>query len=312
MNVLTQRTERARNIVRPEAEAMRPCPNCGAGAPGNYCPSCGQETRIELPSAFAFLRDAAGRYIRFDGRMWRTLAALLLRPGFLTREYLVGRRRRYVAPARLFVALSIVLFAVMRLTAGTPTFRQFESPDAADGGAAKTRAEVRLGADDVEPVLDIDLGKAKVFAPVRERLDAFNKLPRDLKGEQLKSGLFRYAPYAAIALLPLFALLVALAYAGSRGRHPDRPRHYAAHLVFGAHLHAFAFVVATFVVVTPWAPLHTVLVVGAFVYALVALKAVYGGRWPGVVLRAGVIGLVYLLLFAVATAMVGVAAVLLR
>jgi rRNA maturation protein Nop10 len=66
------------------------CRNCGAAAPWNYCPNCGQETAIALPSAFAFLREAAGRYIRFDGRMWRSLHALLFRPGFLTANILPG------------------------------------------------------------------------------------------------------------------------------------------------------------------------------------------------------------------------------
>ncbi|HEY3459572.1 MAG TPA: DUF3667 domain-containing protein, partial [Casimicrobiaceae bacterium] len=101
--------------MRPAADR---CANCGAPASWNYCPQCGQETAIAMPTAFAFLRDAAGRYVRFDGRMWRSLAALLFRPGFLTREYLAGRRRRYVRPARLFVALSILLFALMRFEAG--------------------------------------------------------------------------------------------------------------------------------------------------------------------------------------------------
>jgi len=53
--------------------------------------------------------------------MWRSLQCLTFRPGFLTHEYLAGRRRRYVRPARLFVALSIVFFAVLRFTATPPT-----------------------------------------------------------------------------------------------------------------------------------------------------------------------------------------------
>ena len=87
------------------------CRNCGAEAPGAYCPSCGQETALELPRAGQFMREAAGRYVALDGRMGRTLFALLFRPGFLTREYLAGRRKRYVRPARLVLVLAIVLFA---------------------------------------------------------------------------------------------------------------------------------------------------------------------------------------------------------
>jgi hypothetical protein len=124
--------------------------------------------------------------------------------------------------------------------------------------------------------------------------------------------MFRYAPYAAIALLPFFALLLALVHAGGRRRHPERPRRYAAHLVFGAHLHAFGFAIATLVVVTPWPALRMTLELGALVYALVALKTAYGGSWPGVTLRAALIAFFYLLLFAIASVVVIVAAVLLR
>ena len=70
------------------------CRNCVAPAPDAFCPRCGQETRLALPTARQFIKEAAGRYVALDGRLWRTLAALLLHPGFLTREYLAGRRRR--------------------------------------------------------------------------------------------------------------------------------------------------------------------------------------------------------------------------
>jgi len=93
----------------------RPCRNCGAPAPGVYCPACGQETQARLPKFTQFLREAAGRYVALDGRLWRTLVPLLFRPGFLTREYLAGRRRRYIRPARLFLVASLFLFAVLHL-----------------------------------------------------------------------------------------------------------------------------------------------------------------------------------------------------
>jgi hypothetical protein len=291
------------------SDAASRCVNCGAAAPWNYCPQCGQETALALPTAFAFLRDAAGRYVRFDGRMWRSLAALLLRPGFLTREYLAGRRRRYVRPARLFVALSIVLFAVMRFHGDAPVLQRI------DAGTRERTAIVAgvpaLARDRVDPV-DVDLGDMPMPAAVRARIDAFNKLPRDVRSEQVTSGMLRYAPYAAIGLLPLFALLVAAAYAGSYARHPARPRRYAAHLVFGAHVPAFAFVVAAVLAVVPYAPLRLALEAGAVGYALVALKSVYGGSWAGVIVRAAFVALAYLVLYAIAVVAVVVAAVLFR
>jgi hypothetical protein len=91
------------------------CRNCGAAAPDAYCPSCGQETDTRLPTVRQFMHDATGRLIAFDGRLWRTLFALVAKPGFLTREYFDGRRRRSLRPTRLFLVMSVILFAVLRL-----------------------------------------------------------------------------------------------------------------------------------------------------------------------------------------------------
>jgi hypothetical protein len=125
-------------------------------------------------------------------------------------------------------------------------------------------------------------------------------------------NVFRYAPYAAIGLLPLFALLLEVAYAGGRRRHPARPRHYAAHLVFGAHNHAFVFLVATVIAVVPYWPLRAMLIVWSLIYAVVSLHNVYGGSWVGVVLRTIAITCVYALFFALAVAALIVAAIALR
>src|ERR1700681_3382833 len=92
------------------------CRNCGVPAPDAFCPSCGQETDTRLPTLRKFMHDATGRLISFDSRLWRTLFALVAKPGFLTREYFVGRRRRYVRPTRLFLVMSVILFGLLRLT----------------------------------------------------------------------------------------------------------------------------------------------------------------------------------------------------
>lgn len=122
----------------------RPCRNCGAPAPGTYCPACGQETQARLPKFTQFLREAAGRYVALDGRLWRTLGPLLFRPGFLTREYLAGRRRRYIRPARLFLVASLFLFAVLHIVVelqGTEVLRldEMSAKPGADGKSGESR-----------------------------------------------------------------------------------------------------------------------------------------------------------------------------
>ena len=309
----------ARASTAAKRERHRPsssiCRNCGFDAPGRYCSNCGQETTLELPTAGQFLREAAGRYVAFDGRMWRSLGALLFRPGFLTREYFAGRRRRYVRPARLFVALSIVFFAILRYSAGptvvveSPVEISNRDPVVAEGVDDPNALGIRI---DRGLNVQIEAGRWPALAGVQPRIDAFNRLSREDKVDQLIRGMLRFAPYAAIGLLPLFALLLCVAYAGRVDRHPTRPRRYAAHLVFGAHHHAFVFLAASLLALTPSGWLSVALVFWMIVYGFMSMKAVYGGPWIGVAVRAVFIFAVYFVFFGIANAALLLAAVMLR
>jgi hypothetical protein len=344
----------------PSSPAPWACRNCGAAAPGRYCPACGQETALELPTAGAFLREAAGRYVALDGRLARTLFHLLFRPGFLTNEYFAGRRKRYIRPARLFLVLALALFAVLRIASeaqpggafvfdapaapsaatasadavaakpGAITVKRRAAaakpgeaaPDQRDGGAAPAAEDgtidlVQLG---IPWALKIDDDfRGTVVGPegplrdhLQQRLDRINRLDKQDRAEHLLAGVLRYGPYALIALLPWFALLLQVVYAGRRRRYPLRPRRYAEHLVFGAHNHAFACLALIVAVASPWAPVSALAMLWMFCYLLWSMKSVYGGRWSGVFVRGALIVVPYLTMFALVTALLLVTAILLR
>jgi len=261
------------------------------------------------------LREAAGRYVALDGRMWRTLAGLLFRPGFLTREYLAGRRRRYIRPTRLFLVLSIALFALLRFGSAPHIDLEQDLTQAEREEIAQEMADsdgqtgFSIGPD---LALRMNLGSGAWLDALQQRIDVFNRLSRAERGEQIFAGALRYGPYAAFALLPLFALLMKLVYLGRGRRYPLRPRRYAAHLVFGAHNHAFVFLVCAPIALIPIAPVRGALIVWAIAYLPWSMKTVYGGRWSGVLARALVVFLLYEVFFAFAVAGLVVAAILLR
>lgn len=307
--------------VAPQPASAPECRNCGATAPGIYCPNCGQETSLALPTVRAMLREAAGRYVALDGRLWRTLSGLLFHPGLLTREYFAGRRRRYVRPGRLFLVLSIGLFALLRFEGKPP---QFVDSDLTRAERDRVAREV---ADATHPGLSIDsdlgvhmsggtglneLAGGPWLDPVRRRAELFNRLTRQEKADQIFAGLMRYGPYAMFALLPLFALLLKLVYLGRARRYPARPRRYAAHLVFGAHNHAFLILAAALFVLLPNGRLQTALIIWVIIYLLQSLRAVYGGPWSGVLARAAVIAFVYAVFFAFVVVGLVIVAILVR
>lgn len=45
-----------------------------------------------------------------DSRLTQSLPALLFRPGLLSKEYLRGRRQRYLDPIRMFITITVLYF----------------------------------------------------------------------------------------------------------------------------------------------------------------------------------------------------------
>jgi len=91
------------------------CQNCGASAPGKFCPECGQRARVQLPTLPELIHEGLGAVFAYDGKLWRTLRILLTRPGQLTLEYVQGKRAPYLTPLQLFVWLQALTWVVHRL-----------------------------------------------------------------------------------------------------------------------------------------------------------------------------------------------------
>ena len=83
-----------------EPEPQENCPNCGNILGGQYCGHCGQRARSRLISIWELTQEAFGDLFELDSRLWRTLIPLFVRPGTLTREYLLFRRARLRPPVR--------------------------------------------------------------------------------------------------------------------------------------------------------------------------------------------------------------------
>jgi len=313
----------AEHAASPAAE-VRWCRNCGAPAPGRYCPECGQETALKLPTLREFLREAAGRYVALDGRLWRTIGLLMYRPGRLTREYLAGRRRRYVRPARLYLFSTLVFFAVSRFFVAPLNLEVDEPPSGGAGKDPPAKVERRDAPAKDAPAKDesgifldddvqFQLPEAMPGAPtLKKRWESFNSLPREEKAYQLRDGMLRYGPYAMFALLPAFTLVLQLMYLGRRRRYPERPRLYGEHMVFAAHDHAFLFVAGTVLLLVQVGWLRLAILGWIVVYLFRSLHRVYGGSWSGVIARGMLLFVVYSVLLGLATFGLAVAAVLLR
>ena len=250
----------------------------------NFCPACGQETNLKPPTLIAFMQQFGGAYLSTEGALWRTLKLLLLKPGELTCQYLAGRRKHYVLPLRLYLTISVVTLLLVRVLGGVQvdlaTVQGFDpkKADAIPITIAGGRAGMKNGAfycNDLPAWLCRQL-KARVDldGPAFQReVERF--------GERFVANLGA----AMFVLLPSFALWLKLAYRNRRLR-------YTEHLVFALHLHAFWFIALAFALPDS-VGLATVAISTMPVYAMLALKRVYRGRfWPRL-LRAAVISALY-------------------
>lgn len=102
---------RGRSRFPPPAEPGA-CANCGTRLRGQVCHSCGQNSDDFHRPVWSLVKDVLDGLFSFDGRFWRTVPPLLVRPGHVTRAYLTGVRARYVQPFRLFIAASVLFFLV--------------------------------------------------------------------------------------------------------------------------------------------------------------------------------------------------------
>lgn len=89
------------------------CPNCGTALTGKYCSNCGQErTAAGELTMRVFFVNVLPDILNLDSKFFTTLGILLRKPGFLTREYLRGRRVRYSAPIQLYALVTAAFFLV--------------------------------------------------------------------------------------------------------------------------------------------------------------------------------------------------------
>lgn len=268
------------------------CANCGAALAGPFCHRCGQEAAERRVPLLALVRDALGDLVAFDSRILRTLGPLLVRPGFLTREWSEGRRVPYVPPLRLYVFIAALLFLLMAAT-DVSLVEVSES-----GGVQRAQVSTDVGHVTLTAAEDTAAAPAAEAAGRPALLDDFGErleaaFARDPKG--LQDDLLDRLGRVSLLLAPVLGLLLALLYRGRR-------RYLVEHVVFALHLHAFVFLFVGLELVvllnTAGAAaravrLLTVAVVVAYLFA--ALRRVYGGRWWVTGLRTALLLVLYML-----------------
>ncbi len=172
------------------------CLNCGTALVGAHCHSCGQKAHLHRTLG-AFMHDLLHGALHFEGKIWRTLPKLALKPGDLTRRYIAGERASFVSPMGLFLFSVFLMFAVFQIVGiGLSTETNFGSPGRdishAIDNLEKEQAELRTELAAM-PAEDADRARTQTkLTDVENQVTALKSLPGigpDAAGQrQWKSG----------------------------------------------------------------------------------------------------------------------------
>ena len=111
------------------AEAHGVCANCGAHLTGNYCATCGQPAHVHRTLGH-MVEEFLHGLLHFDTRAWRTIPMLVFRPGTLTRDYIHGKRAKFISPLAIYLLSVFTMFAVFAFTGGEPIKMDDRTPEA--------------------------------------------------------------------------------------------------------------------------------------------------------------------------------------
>lgn len=244
------------------------CQNCSAPLDGDFCSQCGQHRRGIDRFFLALINEAFEDVFSLNSRAWKTFFALLFRPGFLSNEYFRGRRASYVQPIRLYFICSISFFVILsavsffapadisvvdnsetvelEVSPAAPTKspepktseQVADSDSAADprgSDAVVTSADKGFDAANINisvPFVSAAINQkleTKIRSQIAKAIQMAKNNPQDFSGILLD-----LAPPVIFCLLPLFAMLLKIAYV-------TRKFYYTEHLVFAVHTHCFVF-----------------------------------------------------------------------
>lgn len=302
------------------------CRNCGHRlfAWDQFCSQCGQDTLDHPPTLWEFVHEWVLHYLAFEGKLWKSLWGLIAKPGFLTLEYLAGRKQRYVWPLRLVLTLGLLFFVAIKLFPPVQNPVVVDSPEemrevvravgaapppSAPESAASKASRRRAPAPPQDPASvmqeamrtgdPFELGDFEQQLPVaaqqsiqqaraRWRADAGAEMRR------IGSKLLAMAPYAVLLSLPFFAGLLKLLYWRLA---------YGAHFVFAMHLHAAWYLMLLLATLTPWAFVHGAVWFWSNLYPLLALKRVHKAGWASTLFKATLLVLMHWVLIGIGLAL---------
>jgi hypothetical protein len=220
------------------------------------------------------MEEAAESIFHFDTKFIQTVTALCFKPGFITSEFIKGKRVRYVAPVRFYIFITFIFFLIISLPHGN----QEVSPDVEKKPATSVtyygisskelRGDMQLS--QIDSVMQIHAVKPTIWN--RYIVRQMSRIGTEGQ-EGFNHLLVKAVSYMMFALMPLFAFFIYLL-------NRKKAKHYIGTLIFSIHYHSYIFLLLTFSFIVDKAagtPIIFILpIVLSPIYLALALRRVYG------------------------------------
>jgi len=266
------------------------CPNCDKQLREemNFCFNCGQENHIKRVTVKMLVEDFSSTYFSFDSKLFQSIKYLLIKPSFLSLEYLNGKIEAYLRPIRLYVFISFVFFVLFGLTTNdnivdgisSVRMKSIENIDSDFDSESSNMINVD-GVDFTEQLLGKQLSdKSKqIFSNKHEMENFFN---------YLKSKL----PILLFLIIPVLGFILFLGFY-------KKGYYYVDHLVFALHLQSFAFVLLIVTTLFNWVlkiDLEDYVILVVLIYGFIAAKKFYKRSMLSTFLRLTFVGFFHIII----------------
>ena len=250
------------------------CLNCNAIVHDRFCGICGQENIEPKESAWHLTKHFFEDITHFDGKFFSSLKYLIFKPGFLSSEYVRGRRTAYLNPVRFYIFTSFIFFLLISTFLGNEDnlVKENYSKQNEDNGVTplintkKFKNNINQFQDSINFFDSISSTNKTNFFKLskyknQEEYDSLNKLGQIKDGwatTQLAKRQFamnkkynysfrniitavnenakHYTPQILFLTLPFFALILKLFYVRRK------KYYYVSHLIFTLHLYIFIYI----------------------------------------------------------------------
>ncbi|WP_185964449.1 DUF3667 domain-containing protein [Aliikangiella marina] len=270
------------------------CANCQAELTGPYCATCGQPQRSRRGTVAYMISEASEDILRFDSKFYKSLLHLMTKPGFLSRQFIEGKRVSILPPIRMYLVISLLFFFVFDIPSPDVKDTNVYIGDILIGKEEKTEGQPTF------KLISFDREDDKAFTEwfdqfFSEKMAILKTTDAQVVMDRIFNKLEDIVPNVLILFMPIFALLLKLLYLFKRVLYFD-------HLIFSLHFQSWLMISILIIYgLAQYNPWWSALSIVLPFYLAQAQKRVYQQTYWLVIPKTFVIIVLYLFLLALAT-----------